>query len=153
MKELLMRQQLLKKFGEEINITRIETGATAVGVPDLHIRTKDNDVWVELKQVNDPIPHYDNGVIKIPFRAGQFRWIKRHREMGGKVLLIVTKEAGWPPYEEWSVFGGYAVTKEYTRSTYYGLADFAGQFAELPISVFDYPWDRAEDRSGATRRR
>jgi hypothetical protein len=131
-----MREKLRERFNVLYNVTRIETGETAVGVPDLHMRTYRHDVWIELKVVKQ----LKSGQVKIPFRPGQFNWIRRHTEMRGKALLLcyVDKPAGF-----WIAFKGTGIKRVYeSQGDFLDSADWYGTWAEVDPELFDSNWSQ-----------
>lgn len=84
MTETKMRKAFVRRFDFVANISRIETGVTELGVPDLYVRTKQHDIWVELKIATGPA---DN--MKVAYRAGQQEWAAKHKEKAGLVCLLV----------------------------------------------------------------
>jgi len=72
--------------GTPTQFTRIETGSTRVGVPDLYWSTPNNNGWIEFKTVYSlQVP-----VIKPVWRPGQLGWVKDHTKLGDNVWLAVT---------------------------------------------------------------
>ena len=70
-------KELLQK--ESIMLQRIEQQR----VPDLFFRMPEREGWIEFKVIDT------NGFkVKIPFRPGQFAWIKEYTELGGNILLF-----------------------------------------------------------------
>jgi hypothetical protein len=70
----------------------IESGTTGLGIPDLWVRTTKVGAWVELKN-----EHYDlplPGIYAVPFRTGQYGWLRRHYELGGISVLGVKAPSG-----------------------------------------------------------
>jgi hypothetical protein len=62
----------LKVKARRLFIQRIESGETSRGIPDLYIRNKKREYWVELKNISYQ-SIYDNYWI-IPWRPGQIAW-------------------------------------------------------------------------------
>ena len=54
-----------------IVVTRIETGSTSQGVPDLYIQGYGGDLWIELKNKKSKV---DRRFFKIDWRPGQQAW-------------------------------------------------------------------------------
>ena len=77
-------------------VTRIETGGTSQGVPDMFVQTNGGDVWLELKN----IPNLDDeaierkGFIKVPWRPGQAAWGYNYWRMHSKKKFTLTVVAG-----------------------------------------------------------
>ena len=72
--------------GTKHEFTRIETGHTRVGVPDLYWSTPNNNGWLEFKVVYSlQVP-----VIKPDWRPGQLGWIREHVRLYDNIWLAVT---------------------------------------------------------------
>lgn len=69
-----------------VHWTTIETGGTALGVPDLEGCRAGRQVWVEMKQTE----HW--AVSKV--RPNQVAWIERRLRAGGNVYLGVRRAGG-----------------------------------------------------------
>ena len=63
----------------------IESTATGIGIPDGYFRTRVAEGWIELKVINF---HGQEHVV-IPFRRGQYNWLKRYADLGGRAFLFV----------------------------------------------------------------
>ena len=57
-----------------ITLSRIETGMTAKGIPDIYLDSPWACAWIESKRY----VHSGNSNMHIPFRPGQFKFIERH---------------------------------------------------------------------------
>jgi hypothetical protein len=68
----------------------IETGLTGLGVPDLFVRTHKVGAWCELKNIKER-PTFP---FKVPFRPGQYMWLKRHAVLGGTSILGIGTPIG-----------------------------------------------------------
>jgi len=114
MLETIMAKMLKKKLLPlGINVYKIETGYTQIGIPDLYIRTFNKDIWIELKEIKY-WPKRNTTNIAIPFRPGQLNWIHSHKQLGGKVYLCATYE------QEWYLFDDVRAT--YTQSEFLSLS-------------------------------
>lgn len=71
-------------------VQSVESGSTALGIPDIYFRTLKIDGWIELKNLVYPI----RGHLDVPFRPGQYAWLKRHWEMGGTSVLAISGVEG-----------------------------------------------------------
>ena len=83
-----MRREVIKKWKGVVRITPIESRETKRSIPDMQLRSRTADWWVELK-------HNENigaTPIKIPWRPGQRQWLKAHESMGGNVALIISQK-------------------------------------------------------------
>ena len=66
----------------------IESSRTSIGIPDIYLRTPVVDGWMELKQIKwNATDHY-----KIPFRPGQFEWLRKYSGFGGNAILCLFME-------------------------------------------------------------
>jgi len=67
----------------DVQVQPIESGTTGLGIPDVFIRTTKASAWVELKH-----EHYEPRLpYKVPFRTGQYGWLKHHYTLGGISVL------------------------------------------------------------------
>lgn len=66
---------------------RIESGETGVGIPDLYIRIKHRELWLELKNMKYA-SLYDNGW-EIPWRRGQQSWAHEYHRVSGQCTYTV----------------------------------------------------------------
>lgn len=79
---------------------RLETGATASGIPDVLYVQSTYHGFIEMK-----IAHWRRGgKLNIRWRAGQLAWLKKHDTLAGAVWVLFTTEAG----VLWLVAGRYA---------------------------------------------
>jgi hypothetical protein len=62
-------------------IQRIESGETARGIPDVYIRNKTREYWIELKNVKRL--SVNNTCWQIPWRPGQKAWASRYYRCAG----------------------------------------------------------------------
>lgn len=67
----------MKKHG--FDITRIESHGTSNGIPDMYVRGKQHDFWLELK--NDPNSSICQDRFKIAWRPGQQGWHYLHYKL------------------------------------------------------------------------
>ena len=132
MGETMLEKDMLKSvkqktLGQRIQITNIETGGVSVGVPDWFIRTEYNDIWMEAKEIKR-WPVRDNTTIKISFRPGQYNWLKRHQELGGNSLLIVTYKYWWYLFKD--------IKRAYTKEEMNTLSLIPQDFKNMTIHRF-----------------
>ena len=114
MNEAEGRQWLFKLLkNEPIILQRIESESTGIGIPDIFFRTPFLDGWIELKQVKGD--YTKKQIVTIPWRKGQFEWMRRYIGMGGHGLLFVFFETT-PGYKTLAVFEKDNVRKTYTPS-------------------------------------
>lgn len=95
----------------ELSMQRIESGGTGLGIPDVFYSTKNRSGWIEMKRIKY-VPRKSTEFIDIPFRAGQYPWIRKYLPMDSPVHLFVVVCYG--PYEG-NVF---VFEKENVRPTY-----------------------------------
>ena len=67
-------------------VQRIESSLTSRGIPDLYIRTKKQEYWIELKNIIQSV--YQLQWI-IPWRPGQQAWAARYLRIAGKPTFTV----------------------------------------------------------------
>lgn len=92
----------------------IESGSTGLGIPDMFLRTGKHSVWAEFKNAKYAIqlPY------TVPFRPGQYRWLKDYYSLGGLSLLVI----GTP--EGIYIFRNESIKKQYIKP----LADCCNLF-------------------------
>jgi hypothetical protein len=66
---------------------RIESGETGRGIPDIYIRTKTKEYWVELK--NSKRSSIYNKQWTIPWRKGQQAWATKYKQMTGHMTFTL----------------------------------------------------------------
>lgn len=110
MKENLMRKQLIREL-PMLFVQSIETGTTALGIPDLFFFDRETKRvgWIELKQIDDFAEP-----VKVPFRPGQYNWLRSYVQMGGTAYLICTSKS---TDEFWYVFAGPNIKLSYAEIT------------------------------------
>ena len=76
------------------------------GIPDLYYCIDiENAGWIELKQ----IPKYPkNGLVKIPFRTGQYSWLKHHTSFSDNTFLFLWIE------DNFYIFRGKRILEQYS---------------------------------------
>ena len=79
----------IKDYG--CKVQRIESGSTGLGIPDAFVRTFNTDVWMELKNLIYPVTHS----VQVPFRPGQYAWLKDYARMGGNSVLAIASQEGF----------------------------------------------------------
>ena len=97
MKESDMWRKLsheFKKVFPHARIMRIESHATMLGIPDVNFRTAYIEGWIELKQLKKG--HY---VWRVPFRPGQYNWLKKQYMLNGIAILLATIDKQWYYFE------------------------------------------------------
>jgi len=85
-----MYEKLKKIIKDRTFLQRIENRTGKV--PDIYFANKYRSGWIELKNIKS-VPR--NGIIKIPFRPGQFAWIKKHLGYNSDIFLICTIGKQW----------------------------------------------------------
>ena len=86
-----VRGHLVKALrANNVQAQPIESGTTGLGIPDMFVRTTCKDLWVELKfeRYEPRLPY------TVPFRPGQYGWLRRHYELGGLSVLGVWMPSG-----------------------------------------------------------
>lgn len=85
-----------------IRVQPIESPATASGIPDLAVRTRHFDSWMELKVSRSTQEPY-----KVDWRPGQRPWALSHDGLSGRVfLMLLTPQVASDGHELW-LFKGY----------------------------------------------
>lgn len=79
-----------------IHFVQLETGATAIGVPDLLMFFDNQMYWIECKRCKLPmssnvtsVPVFSGSIV---FRPGQVRFLHRLLDCGEKVFVLVLSE-------------------------------------------------------------
>jgi hypothetical protein len=109
MNESAMYEKLLSLLrGYPIMLQRIENRTGRV--PDIYYACSQSSGWIELKEIE--MPKRKSTKIKIPFRPGQFPWIKRHLKYSEQIILLCsTKEC-----DSWFIFRGYGIKERYNHT-------------------------------------
>ena len=68
-----------------VKLQRIESGSTGLGIPDIFYRTLKYDGWIESKIIKTKLTK----PIVVPFRPGQFSWLRDYILLGGTAFLMV----------------------------------------------------------------
>ncbi len=89
MLENKMYKKLKQGIGSKILLQRIEN-RTGI-VPDIYFASTRNSGWIELKNIKI----VSGMIIKIPFRPGQYSWIKKHIRYNDNIHLIGTIDNTW----------------------------------------------------------
>jgi len=132
MKEVDMYAKLRLIFVRNKSIfQKIESGMTGLGIPDIFFRTKYTDGWIELKEIIWP-KKYDT-IIKIPFKPGQFSWIKQYSLLCGNMFLICSIRGETNIY----IFRRTYIFKEYTQKEFLRKAYYIGKIKNLSIKDFN----------------
>lgn len=79
----------LRDYG--CKVQRIESGGTGLGIPDAFVRTFHTDVWIEMKNLVFPVTYS----VRVPFRPGQYAWLKDYERMGGHSVLAIASQEGF----------------------------------------------------------
>ena len=104
-------------------IQRIETGSTGIGIPDFYFKTMYNEGWIELKEIKGNVSR--EAIIKIPYRPGQFNWIKKYISLSGNVILICSIG------EVWHCFKGDYIWEEYMWEDFHLYGQQYGEAAKI----------------------
>jgi len=111
-------------------VQRIESGTTGLGIPDIFFRTNDSEGWIELKEIF--WPSKETTSIKIPFRPGQYPWLKQYTSLNGKAFLICSLYGKTNIF----IFLGRSIFKEYTQKEFLRKAYYIGKISKLTITDF-----------------
>lgn len=86
MTETDIYQKYLKKYNYIVEFTKIESGSTKCGIPDIYYLSNINNShgWLELK-----IGYLSKGVIKIDYRPGQQNWLAKHLDKGLNSFTLI----------------------------------------------------------------
>ena len=78
------------------SVTRIETGMTSQGVPDMFVQMNGGDVWLELKNMPTLTAELaeKKGKVKIAWRPGQVGWAYQYWLRHGRKKCSLTVIAG-----------------------------------------------------------
>jgi len=144
---MLLEKHLVKKIvakskqldDGKMKIQLIESGGTGLGIPDIFIRTLNNDVWIEAKRI--VWPKRDNTEITIPFQPGQFGWIREYIKLDGKCFLAVIVNGG-SYNKKIFMFYKYDIHKTYNLGSFYTLADLILEYNNFDIQQFYTTLDR-----------
>lgn len=89
MTETEIYRNYLKKYDKFFDLTRIESGNTESGIPDIYYIGKSISTsahgWIELKTAK---VDKDYKII-IPYRAGQINWLSKHIERGLRAYTLI----------------------------------------------------------------
>lgn len=77
-------------------VTRIETGMTSQGVPDMFVQFADDDIWLELKNMPSLVMAdiLDKGFVKVQWRPGQQAWAMNYYRKHDRKKCTLTVVAG-----------------------------------------------------------
>lgn len=141
LKEAEMRKAIIKHFkfkrdeneNEILNtmITPIETRETVRGVPDLHIRSRYLDWFVEHKTV--PANVRASTAIKVPFRPGQIMWMETHHNLRGNVALILHTNRTYHFIMQMVNINSMYVS----RNDLMESSDWYGELEDIPVDIWD----------------
>jgi hypothetical protein len=88
MTEKEIYRNFLLRFTELIDFYRIETGETAIGIPDVYYTGKIKNYkagWIELKVGKQ----HKDWKIEIKYRPGQYNFLNKHIEKGLKAFTLI----------------------------------------------------------------
>jgi hypothetical protein len=68
-------------------LQRIESALIGAGIPDLYIRTREKEYWIELK--NMPRNSVKNAGWTVPWRKGQQAWAFKYRRMAKQCTYTI----------------------------------------------------------------
>lgn len=117
MRESVMRRTLIGEL-PSVFIQRIESPST-LGIPDLYFYNQNSGEsgWAELKEIND-----FNPVVKIPWRPGQFKWMRTYVKRGGTGILICTSKHS----DHWYFFYGERIKRSYMIEEIDSMSGYSG---------------------------
>jgi len=125
MKESIMWNKLKDNYkSTEVFLQRVEM----THFPDIYFRTKENEGWIELKQ----IPKLTES-ITIPFRPGQLSWLMRYLSMGGNANMLVSIND-----IDVFLFKDERIRMTYLRSNIFHLSAYYGPIKNLPFNTLFY---------------
>ena len=127
MTERDVRKMIAERAGSQIFMQPIESPGTALGIPDLYLRTVFHSYWTELKIVSVGGRLLSKPYVAVPFRPGQRSWLRRYYlHYAGRSLLI----AGWKD-DEWmvSVFLNDGIREIYSRMEFDMLPVYRASYA------------------------
>ena len=79
-------------------INRIESGTTGLGIPDIYLRARGREYWIELK--NDPRQILNQMYYHFDWRKGQQAWhLGYYKACGLSVVNILAVRDGFVIYE------------------------------------------------------
>jgi hypothetical protein len=82
-------------------VHNIQTPTTERGCPDRFMQRAHSSIWVELKNVREPV---NTPVIEIPYRDGQQSWLYEHYRHGGLGFTAVAGSNGILVFRNTSVY-------------------------------------------------
>jgi hypothetical protein len=98
---------------EGCKVQPVESGLTGLGIPDAYVRTRVVGLWIELKNLIYPVRDY----LLVPFRPGQYVWLRDHWKLGGISVLGIASVEGF------FFFSNARIQQEY-RGSLSGYADY-----------------------------
>lgn len=119
--ESKLYEKLVKLFeAYPIIFHRIENDAE-LGTPDLHYTTENNEGWVELKVIKSMPKKKETG-IKIPFRPGQYSWLRNRYWLNKNTSnwLVIQVE------DMFFAFKNKGIKETYTRSELLSMCTIKG---------------------------
>ncbi len=123
-------RRLLKYYSKKqipnILMQRIESGSTGIGIPDFYFKTTKEEGWIELKEIKGNVSR--EAIIRIPYRPGQYNWLRNYTQLNGNAILICSIDKAW-----------YCFKGDYIQETYIyeDLHTFCQQFRE--VSELNFP--------------
>lgn len=113
--------QKRRKLVDHVRLQRMEC-RTVIGLPDVYFKTVYSEGWMELKQISSI-----GRSIKIPFRPGQYKWIKYHVELRGHAILAVSCA------NIWYCFKNQWIKEIYSRNDFLGTCFFKGEAKDINL--------------------
>lgn len=89
-----MIKKRAREDGKACSFTQLETGATAIGVPDLLMFFDEDMYWIECKRIQSPLHDRNMGEYtgEIKFRPGQVRFLKKLYNAKEKAFVLALTE-------------------------------------------------------------
>jgi hypothetical protein len=108
-----------------IELKRVENSMDT-GTPDVFYTSKNNEGWIELKYIKK-FPVRLNTTIKVPFRAGQYAWVKRRLRLNNKTTNVLVIQIENTLF----VFKDHSIQEEYTRKELVGLCSYQHDMTQI----------------------
>jgi len=124
MLETKMYEKLKKIIKDRTFLQRIENRTGKV--PDIYFANKYKNGWIELKNIKSVSR---KGIVKIPFRPGQFAWIKKHLGFNSDIILICTIG------KQWFIKFGHFIKEEYNISELELFNKLSKSIIEITLSI------------------
>lgn len=84
-------------------VHNIQTPTTERGCPDRYMQKDHSSIWVELKNVHEPV---NTPTVDVPYREGQQSWLYTHYSHGGLGFTAIAGSNGILVFRNTSVYRG-----------------------------------------------